>query len=111
MLVPNFVKFNLFFIFAYSENFMCLSCMVKKLEIWLSRLRGTPILICPNVVKSDIFVIIANSKTFKCPACVARKFDVWRPHLRGTPHFGGISCFKFYVSFKFTYLKHFMYLA
>ena len=33
LVAPNFVKFYLFVIFAYSENFMCLACMVKQFEI------------------------------------------------------------------------------
>ena len=42
LVLPNFAKFYLFFIFAYPENFMCLARVVKNLEFWQPRLRGTP---------------------------------------------------------------------
>ena len=79
---PNFVKFDLFFISAYPENFMCLAWVVKKLKFWRPRLRGTPHFDMP---KFYLFFIFANPKTFMCLACVVRKFDFWRPYLRGTP--------------------------
>ena len=43
MLVPpNFVKFYLFFILAYAENFICLSSVVKKFEFLRVCFGGNP---------------------------------------------------------------------
>ena len=85
LVLPNFVKFYLIFVFAYPKNFMCLARVVKKLEFWRPCLRGTPILIYPNFVKFYLFFISANPKNYMCLACVIRKLDIWQPHLRGTP--------------------------
>ena len=51
----NFVKFYLFFIFAYPENFMYLVCVVKKIELWRPRLKGTPTLEPPLFVRFSLF--------------------------------------------------------
>ena len=109
ILVPqNFVNFYLYFIFAYPENLMCLSWVVKKLEFWRPCLGGTPILIYPNFVKIYLFFTFVNPKNLMCPACVVKKFDFWQPHLRGTLHFDTPNCFKIYVSLIFTYFKNFI---
>ena len=50
ILIPqNFVKFDLFVIFAYSENFVCLAYVVKKFEFFPPRLRGTPHFATPKL--------------------------------------------------------------
>ena len=61
---PNFVKFYLFFIFAYPENVMCLACVVKKFEFRRSRLRETPISIPLNCFKFYLCFIFTYLKKF-----------------------------------------------
>ena len=41
LIPPNFVNFDLFVIFAYFENFMCLARVIEKFEFFWPRLRKT----------------------------------------------------------------------
>ena len=63
MLPPNIVKFNLFFIFA-NPNFMCLTCVVKKCEFWLHRLRGIHDFGTPKFCQILSFLYIYLPKKF-----------------------------------------------
>ena len=40
LVTPNFVRFYLFFVFAYSEKFMCLMRVVEKLQFWRTHFGG-----------------------------------------------------------------------
>ena len=72
---PNFVKFHLFFIFAYPKNFMCLALMVKKLLFWWSHLMETPILVFLNFVKFYLSFIFTYLENFMCLVSKVKKFE------------------------------------
>ena len=61
---PNFVRFYFFVMFAYSENFMCLTRVVKKLQFWRTRFGETPILVPPNFVKFYVPFMFTYVKNF-----------------------------------------------
>ena len=64
MVLPNFVKFHLF-VFAYSENLMCLALTIKKFEFWRPRLMGTPYIVVPiHFVKFYVFFALTYCETF-----------------------------------------------
>ena len=50
LLPPNFVKFYLWFVLAYPENFMCLASVVKQFEFWRPRFRRNPPFWCPQTL-------------------------------------------------------------
>ena len=54
---PNFVMFDLFFIFAYPENFMYIGCVVKKFELRWPRLRKNPHFGTPKLFQTLSFII------------------------------------------------------
>ena len=69
MVHPNFVIFYRSFIFAYTENFVCLTQAIEKFEFWHPRLGEIPIAVHPNFV---IFYLSRNMITsFKYFMCLA----------------------------------------
>ena len=62
MVLPNFVKNDLFFIFAKPKNFMCLAYVVKKFKFWRPRFNGDPILVHQIILN---FMFLLNLLTLK----------------------------------------------
>ena len=75
MVPPNFVKFFIFFVLAYPENFMRLAWVARKFEFWWPRLRGTLSLWYPQILSYFIYF-----EKFICVAWVVTKFEFWLPH-------------------------------
>ena len=58
----NFVKFYLYFMFVYPENFMCLAwslgfnpSTIKKFEFWRPRFKEEPLKWYPQILSDFIF--------------------------------------------------------
>ena len=85
---PNFVKFYLFFILVYAENFMRLAWVVKKFEFWRPCFWGNPPFWYPKtLVKFYFSFIFAYLKHFMFPAWKVKKFEFWKACLGRTSHF------------------------
>ena len=84
--------------------------MVKKLEFWQPRLRGTPHFDEPKFCQILSFLLskfcqilsFAYPENFMGLACVVEKFDFWQPHARGTP----ILVFQIVLKFMFLVNLH-----
>ena len=86
LIFPNFVKFYLFFIFAYPKHFMRLACVVKNLNFGGSVWEGKSYCGTPNFCYVCLIFIIYPFRKFNLSSSNSLKVEHFgEPDLGGFP--------------------------